>query len=171
VFEKELIRKVIDEHKFPEQYNKYFSESSISTVQDIMGELLDVSPPRETLVRKMSETIFHLAQVGYVILVGRGANIITRRLPKGVHVRLVGSFERRVAHIQEYLEIGEKEARDYIIKEDFDRKEFIKQYFYKDINDASLYDIVINLDTVPLEDAVMIIGDLIFKGKEKLKET
>jgi len=170
VFDKELISKVIDENKFPEQYNKYFSESSISTVQDIMGELLDVSPPRETLVRKMGETIFHLAQLGYVILVGRGSNIITRRLPKGVHVRLVGSFEKRVAHMQEYLEIGEKDARDYIIKEDLDRKEFIKQYFHKDINDASLYDIVINLDTVPIEDAVRIIGDLIFKNKGKLKK-
>lgn len=166
-FDKELISKVIEEYKFPEKYNEYLAESTMPVIQDIMEELLGVHPPKETLVRNMSEAIFRFAQVGYVILIGRGANIITARLPKGVHVRLVGSLEKRVAHMQGYLNVSEKEARDYVIKEDRNRQDYIKKYFHQDIDDVSLYDIVINSDTVPLEDVVRIIAEMVLKGKGK----
>lgn len=167
VFDKELISKVKDEHKLPEKYEKYLGESAMPAIQDIMEDLLRVHPPHETLVRQMSETIYYLARIGYVILIGRGGNIITRGIPKGVHVRLIGSLENRIAHMQEILNVNEKAAKEYVIKEDQSRHEYIKKYFHKDINDVSLYDIVINADTVPLEDIVMIIGDMVLKGKGK----
>ena len=166
-FDEELIEKVLDEHGFPDHYKKYYTETAMPTVQGIIGELLGAHPPRETMIRKMSETIFRLAQSGYVILVGRGSNIITHNLPKGVHVRLIASFDKRLIHMEEYLEIGKKKAADYIMKEDAARRKFVKRYFHKDISDPSLYDIVINLDTVPLKDAVRIIGEMVFKGKGK----
>jgi cytidylate kinase len=167
VFDKELIGKVITEHKFPEKYERYLNESAMPAIQDIMEDMLGVHPPHETLIRQMSETIYYLARIGYVIIVGRGGNIITQSIPNGVHVRLVGSLENRVAHMREVLDIGEKAAREYVIKEDRNRHDYIKKYFHKDIDDVSLYDLVINSDTVPLEDIVRIIGDMVFKGKEK----
>jgi len=114
----------------------------------------------------MSETILHLATLGYVILVGRGANIVTRKLSDGIHVRLVGSFEKRVAHMKEYLNLPEKQAREYVSKEDHDRQAYIKRYFQKDINDVSLYDLIINTDTVPIQEAVVIIGDMVLRGAD-----
>lgn len=167
VFDKELINKVIEEHKFPEKYEQYFHESAMPVIQDIMGEMLGAHPPYETMVRNMSEIIYDMASLGYVIIVGRGANIITQNIPKGVHVRLVGSPEKRVAHMQEYFGISKKEAKDYINKEDSDRRDYIKKYFHKDIDDVYLYDMIINLDNVPLEDAVRAIGEMILKGKGK----
>jgi cytidylate kinase len=102
-----------------------------------------------------------------VIFVGRGANIITRRLPSGVHVRLVGAFEKRVAHMMEYLNLPENQAREYVMKEDHDRRAYINRYFQKDISDASLYDLIINTDTVPFVDAVTIIGDMVLRTQMK----
>jgi cytidylate kinase len=167
IFDKELINKVINEHKFPEKYEKYLDESAMPAIQDIMEDLLRVHPPHETMIRQMSETIYYLARIGYVIIVGRGGNIITQSLPKGVHVRLVGSLENRVAHMQEFLNVSEKAAKEYVIKEDKNRRDYIKKYFHKEIDDVSLYDLVINSDTVSLEDIVMIIGDMVLKGKGK----
>ena len=62
---------------------------------------------------------------------------------------------------------SEKEAKDYIIREDRDRRDYIKKYFNKDIDDVYLYDLVVNLDNVPLEDAVRAIGEMVLKGKGK----
>jgi len=165
VFDKELITKVIEEHGFPEKFEMYFSESSSPLIEDILSEILGLHPPQETLVHKTSETILHLARAGYVILVGRGANIITRKLPNGVHVRLVDSPEKRVAHMQEYLNLNKKHASDYVTKEERERRDYIKRYFQKDPGDASLYDIVVNTDTVPLDDVVLIISNMVLKGK------
>src|SRR5512136_1114161 len=121
VFDKELIQKVIEEHKFPVIFERYFVESSVPLIEDILAELFGLHPPQETLVRRMSETILQLTTLGYVILVGRGANIITRKLPNGTHVRLVGSFEKRVAHMMEFLILPENQAREHVLKEDHDR--------------------------------------------------
>jgi hypothetical protein len=167
VFDKNLLSKVKDEHKLPEKYEKYLGESAMPAIQDIMEDLLGVHPPHETLVRQMSETIYYLARIGYTIIVGRGGNIITRSLPKGVHVRLIGSLENRVAHMKEILNVSEKAAREYVIKEDHDRREYIKKYFHKNIEDNSIYDLVINSDTMSLDDIVMTIGDLVLKGMGK----
>ena len=163
VYDKELIQKVIEEQRFPASFQRYFEVSSTSLIEDTLAELFGLHPPKETLVRRMSETILHLATLGRVILVGRGANIITRRLPNGTHVRLVGSFEKRVAHIKEYLNLPQKQAYEYVTKEDQDRQAYIKQHFQKDISDVSLYDLIINTDTVSLQESVMIIGDMVLR--------
>jgi cytidylate kinase len=161
VVDKELIQKVIEEHQFPAIFQKYFVESRAPLIEDTLAELFGLHPPQETLVRRMGETILHLATLGHVIFVGRGANIITRRLPNGTHVRLVGLFEKRVAHTKEYLNLSQEQAREYVVKEDHDRQAYIKRYFQKDISDVSLYDLIINTDTVSLQDAVIIIGDMV----------
>ncbi len=167
VFDKELIQKVIEEHQFPAMFQRYFVEDSASLIDDILAELFGFHPPQETLVRSVGETILHLATLGHVILVGRGANILTHRLPKGTHVRLVGSFEKRVAHMKEYLNLSQEQARDYVMKEDFDRRAYISRYFGKNISDVSLYDLVINTDTVSSQDAVTLIGDLVLRREMK----
>jgi cytidylate kinase len=163
VFDKELIQKVVEEHQFPARFKGYFAETPTPFIEDTLEELFGLHPLQETLIRSISETILHLATLGYVILVGRGANIITRKLPNGTHMRLVGSFEKRVAHMKEFLSLTEKQAREYVIKEDHDRQAYIKRYFQKDISDVSLYDLIINTDTVPLEEAVIIIGDMVLR--------
>jgi hypothetical protein len=81
IFDHELIKKVIDDNKFPGKYEKYFNEYAMPAIQDIMEDLLRVHPPHETLIRKMSETIFKLSSVGYVIVIGSGGNIITQKIP------------------------------------------------------------------------------------------
>ncbi|MHC4470642.1 MAG: hypothetical protein ACYTDY_15195 [Planctomycetota bacterium] len=43
------------------------------------------------LLGKSNRTILHLATMGNAIIVGRGANIVTRRLEGGIRVRLVGT--------------------------------------------------------------------------------
>ncbi len=167
VFDKELIQKVIEEHQFPAIFQRYFLESRAPLMEDTLAELFGLHPPQETLVRRMTETILHLATMGYVILVGRGANIITRRVPNGTHVRLVGLFENRVAHMREYLNLSQEQAREHVMKEDRDRQAYIKRYFQKEISDVSLYDLIINTDTLSLQDAVMIIGDVVLRAKMK----
>ena len=41
--------------------------------------LLGIHPSQWTLLRKMTESILQLARMGKVIIVGRGANIITAK--------------------------------------------------------------------------------------------
>jgi len=165
--DRELILKVVEEHKLPVIFERYFVESSTPLFEDILEELFGLHPPQETLVRRMSETILHLASLGLCDPCRAGSKHHHTKAPSGVHVRLVGSFEKRVAHMMEYLNLPENQAREYVMKEDHDRRAYIKRYLQKDISAVSLYDLIINTDTVSFQDAVMIIGDMVLRTQMK----
>jgi cytidylate kinase len=110
-------------------------------------------------VRKTSDTILHLAELGNVILIGRGSNIITSKLDSVFHVRLVGSFPKRVAYIQELEHLALKTARNFVRAEDRGRRRYVKKYFNKDIDDPLLCHLVINTDLVSYEAAAVLIGE------------
>lgn len=163
VVDKDLAEKVVNDCELPESSLKYFSESTVSDVEDGFEYMVGLHPTRLTLVYSLNRIIFRLAQAGYVIIVGRGANIVTSKLSHGVHVRLIGSIENRVRYFKEYFKIGEKEAREFVIKENHRRAKYFRKYFDRNINDSLLYDSVINTDRLSVQDIVREIGALVFK--------
>ncbi len=116
-----------------------------------------------TQIKKNSEAIIRLADVGHVILVGRGANILTHSLAGGFHVRLVGSLPKRLKHIQSYYGLSSAQAEHKIIEEDAARERFIYKYFGKNIDDTLLYDVVLNTDYFSYEDAARLISHAVIR--------
>ena len=133
-------------------------EDHVSEIADIMDELFGLHPPSWTLVRKTSQTILHLAHRGNVILIGRGANVITSRLPHVFHVRLIGSLAKRILRLQKANGIGQEEAWRIAKHEDLARQRYLKQFFNKDIDDPLLYHLVINTDLMTIEEIVRLIA-------------
>ncbi len=159
VFDRNLVETVLSDHHLPSRLAQFMPEDRISEISDTMDELFGLHPPSWELVRNTSETILHLADMGRVILLGRAANLITARLPHVFHVRLVGSLEKRVEHIQSLSELEAREARDRIQSEDAGRRRYLKKYFGKDIDDPLLYHMVLNTDVVSYDEAARIIAD------------
>jgi cytidylate kinase len=161
VFDRNLVERVLAEHHLPGQFARFMPEDRHSEIENILGDVLGVHPPSPSLVAKMTQTIQHLAELGNVILLGRGANVITRGLDYVFHVRLIGSLERRVEYIRKVRQIGEREAREFIHSEDRGRDRYLKTYFHKDVNDPLLYHLTINSDLMSSEKAAEIIGEAI----------
>ena len=61
-------------------------DAQLLPVEAIVEEVLGLHPSGWTLVQHATQTILRLAGLGRAILVGRGANIITARLPNVFHV-------------------------------------------------------------------------------------
>ncbi|MCX6891727.1 MAG: cytidylate kinase-like family protein [Verrucomicrobiota bacterium] len=159
VFDRDLVKKVIEEHHLPERMARFLAEDRISELQDTVDELFGLHPQSWTLVRQTVETILHLVELGRVIIIGRGAGIATRNLDYVFHVRLVGSLERRLQYVQESCKLGEKEAVKFIHQEDRGRRRYLKKYFNLEIDDPLLYHVVINTDRVPPKLAARMIGE------------
>jgi hypothetical protein len=158
MFDRDLVEKVLEEHHLPERMARFLAEDRISELQDTMDELFGLHPPSWTLVRQTADTILHLVELGRVIIVGRGGGIITRNLDYVFHVRLVGSLERRLEHVQEYYKMGKREALEFIQQEDRGRRRYLKKYFNLEIDDPLLHHMVINTDLVPHKLAARMIG-------------
>jgi cytidylate kinase len=153
VFDRSLVEVVLRDHHLPARLASFMPEDRVGQLNDIIEDLFSLHPPAETLVRRASETILHLAELGNAIIVGRGANVIAARLPGMLHVRLIGSLEQRVAHMRQFDHLDRKDALKRIRREDGGRARYIKRYFGKDVDDPLLYHFVINTDWVALEDA------------------
>ena len=112
---------------------------------------------------KTNKTILHLAQLGYVVMVGRASNIVAAKMPGGVHIRLISAFEKRVARVQEYYKMTPQKAREFVLTEDRHRKDYVRKYFNEDIENPLLYDMTINVDTLDRPGTIQVIGDLVLK--------
>lgn len=123
-----------------------------SNLQDMLEELIIGDSPQDKILKQMFQIIYKLASFGKVIIVGRGASFLTRKLPLGIHVRLVASMETRVQRMMGLLEIPKKKAAALIEEQDKARKKLIKKFFGEDIENPLLYDVVWNTDEVSMED-------------------
>jgi cytidylate kinase len=159
VFDRNLIEKVLEDHHLPNRIAKFAPESHKSMVTDMMEELLGLHPSSWTLVQQTAESILHLAQLGHVILVGRGANVITSKLENVFHVRLVGSLEKRTERVQQVYNLGRQDALEFLRKEDNGRRHYLKEHFQKDIDDPTLYHLVVNTDRISYDETTRLIGD------------
>jgi cytidylate kinase len=165
IFDRNLVEKVIEEHNLPKRLARFMPEDRISEISDTMDELFGLHPPSWTLVRQMADSILRLAQLGNVIIIGRGASVITARLESVFHVRLVGSIEKRADSIQQLHSLSRKAALKFIQNEDRGRKRYLKKYFDRDIDDPLLYHLIINTDLVSFDEAARMIGDAVLGQK------
>jgi cytidylate kinase len=163
VFDRNLMEKVLEDHDLPARLAQFLPEDRVSYLEDIMADLLQTYPTSQTVIRQTTETILKLASVGNVILIGRGGNIITARLPNMFHVRLVAPLEERIEHSHESYGMTKTEARKFCLREDSGRERYLKKYFRADVNDPILYHLIINTGLVGYDDAAKIIGDAVLK--------
>jgi hypothetical protein len=163
VFDRNLVEKVLEDHNLPQRLARFMPEDRVSEIANTMDELFGLHPPSWTLVRQTTETILHLAELGNVILIGRGATVITSKLDYVFHVRLVGSLETRIVRIQELHRLDKAAALKLIRREDRGRRRYLKTHFNTDIEDPLLYHLVINTDLVSNENAAQLIADAMLK--------
>jgi hypothetical protein len=151
VFDRALCEKLLEDPTLHVSMQSLLTEEYRSEIEDVIFSLLGGETPRYTVVKKLFETIRTLATLGRVIIVGRAGMCVTRGLPDGVHLRLVASESRRVQRMMGLLQVGEKEAREAVYKQDRDRARLVRDYFSRDIHDPLLYDVTWNTETMSFE--------------------
>ena len=159
VFDRNLVEQVLEDHHLPTRLARFMPEDRTSQLAEVLDELLGNLPPSTLLVQQTAETVLRLAQRGHVILIGRGANLITNGMDNVFHVRLVGSLQRRIAHVQQTHGLDRKRAMERIHAEDRGRSRYLKKHFNADPEDPRLYHLVINTDLVSYDKAACMILD------------
>ncbi len=100
-----------------------------------------------------------LYEEGNVIILGWGGQCILSKKPDVLHVRLRKDDEEKIKTAMAAKGIDQAAAKKLVKKEENDLESYIKQFFNKDWNDASLYDIVIDMGKVDAEKATQMICD------------
>jgi cytidylate kinase len=159
IFDRQLIDEVLAEHHLPKELGRLMPEDRRSYIQDLLDDQMGTRPPSWVLVPKITETVLHLANAGRVILVGRGANIITQRMPNVFHVRLIGSLPRRIERAREMGGLSQEAAARFVHDEDRAHSRYARAHFHALPSDDHLYHLIVNTDDIPVPDAARLIAD------------
>lgn len=163
VFDKELVEKILEDHNLSKRLAEFMPEDRVSMLDDMITEVLGLHPPSWTLARSASDTILKLAELGNVILIGRGSVLITAKLPHVLHVRLVGSIEHRIRRVMEQLKLERKAAIEFIERADRGHARYVREHFKAEIENPLLYDLVLNTDRVDIPFAAQLIADTLLR--------
>ncbi len=167
VVDRELVDKILEDEALPERLAGWSPEDHLAGVSFVVEELLGLHRATWKPMQETTETILRVAEMGNVILVGRGANVILAHLPQAFHVRLVASVESRVANVAEARGLSKKAAKAWVEAEDKARQRFLRRYFQVDVADPLLYSLVVNTDRVPIEEAARVVGDAVLARAER----
>jgi len=115
---------------------------------------------REQAAAETAARLIHAAyRIGNLVVVGRGGQVVLRDQPDVLHVRLVAPLAIRVRRHQVRAGPTVEDAHTEVAASDRGAADFIKHYYDADIDDPSLYDLIINTARVPLEDVAGLIVD------------
>jgi len=169
VFDQEILHKIVEKNDFPPSLVKDLETQGVTPLEGILTDLFGVWPSAYDLLSKTSQMILQLAHLGNAIVIGRAGNVVTRHLDGSLHVRLVGSFWRRLRRIRERDDLEPYEAEKRLEKIDEGRRNYLKRYFEKDIDDPTLYDTVLNTDQLGYEGAAEVIAEAL-RAKTSARE-
>jgi len=170
VFDANLAKQVLEDHKLPPQLERFITEDARLPVEEMVEELLGLHPPAWRLVQHTTKTILRLAGLGRVILVGRGASVITARLPNVFHVRLVAPLATRIRHAAEYYRLSEAEAAMLVMERDQARRRYLRRYLNAEIDDPTLYDVTLNTGRLGFARSAEAIGQLALQHYDAFAE-
>jgi cytidylate kinase len=158
IFDKNLMTKVLEEHGLSQMMADSMHEAKESLAMALLNKLRSGHPSASKIVELAVETAWKLAMGGYVIIVGRAANVVTAELKNVFHVRLVGSLSSRVEKTKSSYHYDLRTAANVVETEDEEKRQYMKEYFGADIDDPELYHIMVNTDRIPADSTAHLIG-------------
>lgn len=99
-------------------------------------------------------------QNGKAVYHGNAGHLLLKSGPHLLRVRLVAPLEFRVRMVRERLKYERGEAIAYIEKMDEDRRKWVEFLYGVDWRDPTLYDLVINLEQLTIEQAAHVVCHL-----------
>jgi len=114
------------------------------------------------------QVIREYAQMGNVIIVGRGGQVVLQDLPNALHIRVRAVKELRIQRLAERLGLDEKESERRINQSDKERARYMKHFYDVDWDDADLYHLVINTGKVSVELTTVLISEAVQRLSQRL---
>jgi cytidylate kinase len=112
----------------------------------------------EDFQRAAEEELRKQTAAGHGVILGRAAVVVLRDDPRAVRVRLTGPPDERVRQAMRLGSLDEHDARKAMERLDGAHEEYVRRFYDADINDCSLYHLVLDATALPLDTCVELIA-------------
>lgn len=97
---------------------------------------------------------------GKVVYHGNAGHLMLKGASPVLRIRIIAPIEMRLAMVQERLKLSGSAALDYIQKMDDGRRKWVRYLYGVNWEDPVLYDLVLNLEHMDIEEACDVIDAL-----------
>ncbi|MBW1998479.1 MAG: cytidylate kinase-like family protein [Deltaproteobacteria bacterium] len=115
---------------------------------------------KEKYVSYIREALLEHVSKDNVIYHGLAGHFFLRGVPHILKVRIIANLEDRVREEMKRENITEKEARYVLKKDDEERRKWSLYLYGIDTSDPSLYDVVLHIDNLRVDDAVEVLANM-----------
>ncbi|RLA63052.1 MAG: cytidylate kinase-like family protein [Epsilonproteobacteria bacterium] len=115
-----------------------------SFIQDFFSSFQRGVLSKDQVFQELAEIILRVAKVGNIIIVGRGAAVITSHLENCIHFRLEAPLEYRIKSIAKRAQLDQGEAEKLVNESQAKRDKFLKDFLHIDIRDPKYFDAIYN---------------------------
>lgn len=157
VLDKAILVKLSEELDIPKNEFADVDEHTRGWLADSIHSLINPNYVNDLhYISHLKKLIIKASEKDDVVIVGRGANHI---LPpeRVLRVRVTASFSKRVKNTMKHEGKSQLDAEDWVKYVEEKRVKFVKQYFGVNPYNPWHYDLVINTDTLTLEQAANVI--------------
>ena len=132
-------------------------EKARGAIEDLVHSIINPDYVSDVeYLKHLSRAMLTVVHQQGSVLLGRGSNCIIG--PEfGLHVLITAPYDVRVDRAIAYEKVSRRKAQNIIAKVTEERKNFVEEYFQKDYNDPTSYDLTINTASLDLEQTADII--------------
>jgi cytidylate kinase len=102
---------------------------------------------------------------GDVVYHGHAGHLLLKGGGPVLRARVIAPLENRIANAQERLKLSRNDVISYIRKVDSDREKWAHYLYGVNLGDPSLYDVVINLEYIDIEEGCNILASTVRRQK------
>lgn len=115
---------------------------------------------KEKYIRFIREAFLEHVQRDNLVYHGLAGHFFVKDIPNILKIRIIANIEDRVKDEMKREHITEEEARFLLVKDDEERRKWSLNLYGIDTKDSSLYDVVLHIDNLKVNDAVEILTDI-----------
>ncbi|SFM81222.1 AAA family ATPase [Thermodesulforhabdus norvegica] len=141
----------------------------LKAIQDAPSFLDRITYGRQKYIAYIRATLLNHLKKDNVVYHGFAGHYFVRDVPHALKVRIIADFEDRVRLVMERDGLSRDEAVEFLNKLDAERRKWGQRLYGIDTNDPGLYDLVIHIKALTIDDAVDLICDA--AGRDQFRAT
>jgi cytidylate kinase len=169
VVSKEILEQSAKELELhPSQIEYVFKYEKKGAIDEILGSLSSKYYKSDRKIRNtIKKVIYTIGMEGNTVILGRCGAIITKDMPRSLHVRLIAPLDWRTEVVKKRFNLSDKKASDYIM--DIDKKRAqLRNETAGEVVDDTFYDLIFNAKRFEFDEMVeVIMKTLAIKGTIK----
>ena len=116
---------------------------------------------REKYIAYIQAAILEHLRKDNVVYHGFAGHFFVKDIPHVLKVRIIADMEKRIKCMMDREDVSSKEAASMVKQVDKDRRKWSRKLYGMDTWDSTLYDLVINIEKITVDDAVDAICNMV----------